>query len=165
MYIPRERCRGSQILEFTLAAIPLIFFLIGIFGVGIGMWGYHSIAAGVKNAARIASVRGAGCASQPCATTIGYYAQMMLSTGVPLASTVTFTSAGGSQTCDPLSDCVNSAAAGVVWPSLPGTTAGSDITISATFPFRALLPMLTMAGTATIGSGTFGATSQQMVLF
>jgi hypothetical protein len=98
------------------------------------MWGYHSIAAGVKNAARIASVRGAGCANQPCANTIGYYAQMMLSTGVPLASTVTFTSAGGSQTCDPLSDCVNGAAAGVVWPSLSGTIVGSDITISPTFP-------------------------------
>ena len=160
--MPRERRQGSQILEFTLAAIPLIFLLIGIFGVGIGMWGYHSIAAGVKNAARIASVRGAGCAGQPCATTIRYYARMMLASGVPLASTVTFTSAGGSQTCDPLSNCVDGDA---VWPSLPGTTAGSDITISATLPFQALLPMVTIAGTATIGSGTFGATSQQMVLF
>ena len=165
MYMPRERRQGSQILEFTLAAIPLIFLSIGIFGVGIGMWSYHSIAAGVKNAARIASARGAGCAGQPCATTIRYYARMMLASGVPLASTVTFTSAGGSQTCDPLSNCVNGAAAAVVWPSLPGTTAGSDITISATLPFQALLPMVTIAGTATIGSGTFGATSQQMVLF
>ena len=164
--MPRERRQGSQILEFTLAAIPLIFLLIGIFGVGIGMWGYHSIAAGVKNAARIASVRGAGCAGQPCATTIRYYARMMLASGVPLASTVTFTSAGGSQTCDPLSHCVDGDADDdIVWPSLPGTTAGSDITISATLPFQALLPMVTIAGTATIGSGTFGATSQQMVLF
>jgi hypothetical protein len=40
---------------------------------------------------------------------------------------------------------------------------GSDITISATLPFRALLPMLTIAGTATIGSERFGATSRQMV--
>jgi hypothetical protein len=53
------------------------------------MWGYHSVAAGVKNAAGIASVRGAGCADQPCATTIRYYARMMLSSGVPGASRVT----------------------------------------------------------------------------
>jgi Flp pilus assembly protein TadG len=157
-----DRRRGSQIVEFTLAAIPLIFFLIGIFGVGIGMWGYHSIAAGVKNAARVASVRGPGCAGEPCATTIGYYAQMMLSNGVPAASTVKFRSDGGDKTCDTLSECVGDA---TVWPSVAGTSLGSHVTISATFPFRALLPMLTIAGTATIGSETFGATSRQMVLF
>jgi Flp pilus assembly protein TadG len=154
--------RGSQILEFTLSAIPLIFFLIGIFGVGIGMWGYHSIAAGVKNAARIASVRGPGCAGQPCATTIGYYAQMMLSNGVPGASTVRFRSEGGDVTCDTLSACVGDT---TVWPSQAGTSLGSSVTISATFPFQVLLPMLTVAGTATIGPETFGATSRQMVLF
>ena len=100
----RDPRRGSQIVEFTLAAIPLIFLMIGIFGVGIAMWGYHSVAAGVKNAARAAAVRGAGCAGQPCATSIAYYAQMMISSGVPPASQVTFGSAGGSQTCNHLSD-------------------------------------------------------------
>ena len=159
----REPRRGSQIVEFTLAAIPLKFFLIGIFGVGIVMWGYHSVAAGVKNAARIASVRGAGCANKPCATTIGYYAQMMLSGGVPGASTVTFNSVGGGQTCSTLSGCANDDAD--VWPSLPGTISGTDVTISATFPFQALLPMVTIAGSTSIGSATFGATSQQRVLF
>jgi len=78
---------------------------------------------------------------------------------------VTFRSAGGSQTCDLLSDCVDGDADDdIVWPSLSGTTLGSDITISATFPFRPLLPMLTIAGTATIGSERFAATSRQMVL-
>jgi Flp pilus assembly protein TadG len=158
----RNRRRGSQIVEFTLAAIPLIFFLVGIFGVGIGMWGYHSLAAGVKNAARIASVRGLGCAGQPCATTIGYYAQMMLSSGVPGASTVTFRSAGGDATCATLSQCANDT---TVWPSLAGTIPGSHVTIYATFPFQALLPMVTIAGSSSIASGTFGATSRQMVLF
>jgi len=158
----REPRRGSQILEFTLAAIPLIFLLIGIFGVGIGMWSYHSIAAGVKNAARIASVRGAGCAGQPCATTIGYYAHMMLSNGVPAASTVRFKSSGASDiTCDKLSECVDDT---TVWPStVPSPT--SHVTISATFPFQALLPMATIAGSSTIGSETFGAESRQMVQF
>jgi TadE-like protein len=159
----RKPRQGSQILEFTLASIPLIFLSIGIFGVGIGMWGYHSIAAGVKTAARIAAVRGPGCAGQPCATTIGFYARMMVSSGVPGASRVTFRSAGGNKTCNPLSDCINDT--GDVWPSLPGTILGSDITISATFPFQALLPMLTVAGNATIRSERFGARSQQMVLF
>lgn len=158
----RDRRNGSQIVEFTLAAIPLIFFLIGIFGVGIGMWGYHSIAAGVKNAARVASVRGPGCAGEPCATTIGYYAQMMLSNGVPAASTVKFRSEGGNATCDTLSACVSDT---TPWPSTAGTSLGSHVTISATFPFQALLPMLTIAGTSTIGSEIFGATSRQMVLF
>jgi len=158
----RERRRGSQIVEFTLASIPLIFFLIGIFGVGIGMWGYHSVAAGVKNAARVASVRGPGCAGKPCATTIGYYAQMMLSSGVPGASTVNFTSAGGNASCETLSACVEDP---TVWPSKATTNLGSDVTISATFPFQALLPMATIAGNATIGSEIFGATSKQMVLF
>lgn len=159
----RDRRRGSQIVEFTLASIPLIFLSIGIFGVGIGMWSYHSVAAGVKNAARVAAVRGPGCAGKPCATTIGYYAHMLLSNGVPAASKVTFQSAGGNQTCDPLSSCADDT--DDVWPSLSGTTLGSDVTISASFPFQALLPMLTIAGTATIGSETFAATSKQMVLF
>jgi Flp pilus assembly protein TadG len=157
-----DRRRGSQIVEFTLAAIPLIFFLIGIFGVGIGMWGYHSVAAGVKNAARVAAVRGPNCAGKPCATTIGYYAHMMLASGVPGTSTVNFTSAGGNASCPTLSACANDT---TVWPSTAGTTWGSDVTISASFPFQALLPMATIAGTATIGSETFGATSTQMVLF
>jgi Flp pilus assembly protein TadG len=159
----QDRRRGSQIVEFTLAAMPLMFLLIGIFGVGIGMWGYHSVAAGVKNAARAAAVRGAGCAGKACATTVAYYARMMISSGVPAASTVTFLSAGGNQTCNPLSDCINDTS--VVWPSLPGTISGSDITISATFPFQVLLPMVTIAGSSRIGPETFGATSQQMVLF
>jgi Flp pilus assembly protein TadG len=158
----REPRRGSQILEFTLAAIPLIFFLIGIFGVGIGMWGYHSIAAGVKNATRVAATRGPSCAGEPCATTIGYYAKMMLASGVPSASTVIFTSGGGNATCATLSGCANDP---TVWPSTAGTTVGSDVTISASFPFQVFLPMLTMAGSSTIGSETFAATSQQMVLF
>jgi hypothetical protein len=158
----REPRRGSQILEFTLTGIPLIFFLIGIFGVGIGMWGYYSIAAGVKNATRIAATRGPSCAGQPCATTIGYYAKMMLAGGVPGASTVIFTSAGGSAACATLSGCANDP---TVWPSTAGTILGSDLTISATFLFQGLLPMVTIAGTASIGSETFGATSQQMVLF
>jgi hypothetical protein len=161
--MPRDRRRGSQIVEFTLAAIPLIFLTIGIFGVGIGMWSYHSVAAGVKNAARAAAVRGAGCAGQPCATTVAYYVKMMISSGVPAASRVTFQSAGGHKTCNHLSDCINDS--GVVWPSLSGTTQGSDITISATFPFQALLPMVTIAGSSSIASESFGATSQQMVLF
>ena len=63
----------------------------------------------------------------------------------------------------PSSDCVDGDGDDdIVWPSLSGTIVGSDITISATFPFRA---MLTIAGTATIGSERFGATSRQMVLF
>ena len=159
----RKPRKGSQIVEFTLAAIPLIFLSIGIFAVGIGMWGYHSIAAGVKTAARIAAVRGPGCAGQPCATTIGFYAQMLISSGVPGASRVSFRSAGGNKTCNPLSDCIGDT--GDVWPSLPGTILGSDIIISASFPFQALLPMLTVAGRATIESERFGARSQQMVLF
>jgi len=130
--------------------------LIGIFGVGIGMWSYHSIAAGVKNAARIASVRGAG------STTIGDYAHMMLSSGVPGASTVRFKSSGASDiTCDKLSECVSNS---TVWPST-APSATSHITISASFPFQALLPMATIAGSSTIGSETFGAESRQMVQF
>lgn len=158
----REPRRGSQIVEFTLTAIPLIFFLIGIFGVGIGMWGYHSLAAGVKNAARVASTRGSSCAGMPCATTIGYYAHMMMASGVPGATSVTFNSGGGTASCPVLSGCVNDP---TVWPSTSGTTWGSDVTITAYFPFQAFLPMATLAGTSVIGSETFAATSQQMVVF
>ena len=87
---------------------------------------------------------------------------MMLSNGVPRASTAKFRSEGGDKTCDTLTACIGDT---TVWPSQAGTTLGSHVTISATFPFQALLPMLTIAGTATIGSETFGATSRQMVLF
>jgi Flp pilus assembly protein TadG len=154
--------KGSEILEFTLTSIPLIFLLTGTFQVGIGMWGYHSLAEGVKTAARLAAVRGPGCAGKSCATTVGTYVSIMLGSGVPGNANVTFTAAGATYTCNPLTSCSGSSS---VWPSLSSTTLGSDVVVTATYQFRTLLPMVTMGGSASIGSQTFGAKSRQMVVF
>src|SRR5882762_5274489 len=57
----RDRCRGSNILEFTLVGIPLVFILISTFEMARGMWNYHVMAYAVKEGTRYASVHGNNC--------------------------------------------------------------------------------------------------------
>ena len=162
----RQGRKGNAIVEFTLVAIPFIFILISISEMCRGMWDYHSLAEAVKVACRNASTRGADCAGQACATSIGALSTTIsgFAVGMPASALdVTFTSAAGSVTCNPLSTCTSS---GTVWPPSGGNSVGSNISISASYNFTSMIMMFVPGKTGVQFSGvTFSAKSEQMIVY
>jgi Flp pilus assembly protein TadG len=162
----RKSERGSAMVEFTLSSIPLMFVIVSILGMGIVMWNYHTLAKAVKITAREASSHGAGCVGKSCAWTVGTAATMLSAQaiGVPVGKVnVTFTSAGLTQTCNPLSACTGSSAA---WPSLAANVAGStDVSITASYTPLAAIRMFTLKGAANFASVTLAANSRQLVVY
>lgn len=164
--------RGSVMLEFTLCAIPLIFVIISLFWMGMGMWQYHTLAEAVNETARYASLHGADCAGQTCATTVQQIANILAGRAIGIPSSrlnVILTSVAQNYSCNPLSGCQSNSG---TWPSLAGNTAisasnaGTDISISATFVFSSPISVwVPMHGSVQFGSVTLGANSTQPVIY
>ncbi len=159
--MPRAR-HGNTILEFTLAAIPMIFAQISIVEICRGMWDYHSLAQAVKAASRLASTRGAGCAAAGCTVTVGQIAANAV--GMPATSlNVTLTSNAGTVSCAPLSNCLADSGS---WPPAGGNAVGSDIVVSGSYIFNSALTMFVPGKGGTQFSGvTFKAYSRQVVVY
>lgn len=153
-------------MEFTLAAIPLIFVMISLVEICRGMWDYHSLAEAVKVASRSAATRGANCAGQGCATTVGQITTMIsnYALGMPASAlNVTLTSAAGNVTCNPVSTCL---ASGTAWPPAGGNAVGSDIVISASYTFSSTISMFVPGkGGMHFSDVTMTASSRQVLLF
>lgn len=157
-------------VEFMLCAIPLLFVTFSVFWAGMGMWEYHTLAEAVNETARFASVHGADCASQTCATTVEQIANTLAAraVGIPTGGmNVTLTSSAKSYTCNPLSSCQTNSSA---WPSLAGNTAwgntGTNITISATYQLTGPINMYVPGhGSVQFAGITLGAQSTQPVLY
>jgi len=162
----RRTSRGNSLIEFTLAAIPLIFVLISTVEICRGMWDYHSLAQAVKMAARAASTKGAGCAGQGCAMNVDQVAHLVnaYALGMPAANlNVTLTSAAGSVTCNPLNSCYGNSA---TWPPSGGNTVGQTITIAGSYAFTSAIAMYAPGAGAMKFSGvTLTASSQQAIQF
>ena len=161
--------RGGAVVDFTLVGIPLVFVLISTFEMARGMWIYHTLAHAVTEGARFASVRGRGCTVPPnaCGGTVGQVAQAVARAGVGLIPDdldVTLTSAAGSLPCSPLRSCLADSTA---WPPAGNNTAGSEIGIRATYPFRSALAMFWPgAGRGRVfGAIEFGAESRERIHF
>ena len=159
----RQRQRGSSIIEFTFSAIPLMFIIVSIFGMSITMWNYHTLAEAVKVTTREAASHGADCVGKSCSWTLGTAATYLSShaIGVPVGKlNATFTSAGSTQTCNPVSTCTSSA---TVWPTLSTNVAGTtDITVTASYtPIEAI----GMMGFGTFSWSTLSAKSRQLVVY
>jgi Flp pilus assembly protein TadG len=158
--------RGNALVEFSLAAIPLIFIQISIVEICRGMWDYHSLAQAVKAASRSAATRGAGCATSGCAITVGQIATTIsaYAVGMPASSlNVTLTSNAGTVSCSPLSTCTSNSS---VWPPSGGNSVGSDIVISGSYNFSSVLMMFVPGTGGMQFSGvTLTATSRQPLLF
>ena len=158
--------KGNAAIEFTLAAIPLIFIQISIVEICRGMWDYHSLAQAVKAATRSVATRGADCAGTGCATTVGQIATTIsgFAIGMPASAlNVTLTSNAGTVTCNPLSTCLSSA---TVWPPAGGNAVGSDIIISGSYNFTSMLMMFVPGTNGMQFSGvTFKAESRQVILY
>lgn len=147
----------------------MVFLLVSLIQMSVTMWYYHTLAEAVSYATRVAASRGAGCAGKTCATTIGSMAQVVASRAIGLPSSainVTFSSSAAGTTavtCNPLSSCLTNATA---WPSVAANTAGTDLTIRASY--AATLPMAMFApkwGAQRFNNGTLAAQSRQMVVY
>lgn len=177
-----KRERGAAMLEFALAAVPMICFLLAIFEMCLAMWSYHTLATAVEEGARYTSTKGQGCTytGNSCRVTIGTIVQDILTAGPgidPSRLALTFhSSATGTTdvTCNPASSCVSSTTA---WP--PGRVSSGPpavygyipdidyIDISATYPSPVPITRIFWPGQAVagIGSLTFSATSRQLIQF
>jgi Flp pilus assembly protein TadG len=163
----RDRCRGSNILEFTLVGIPLLFILISTFEMARGMWNYHSMAYAVKEGTRYASVHGTNCAApNTCTVTVAQITQHILDSGAGLfydQLTLTFTSTGGSITCLATTCLTNN----TVWPQAGSNAVGQNITIRGTYPFTSAISMFWpgSGGAMQAASTLFPASSRETVQF
>jgi Flp pilus assembly protein TadG len=158
--------KGSSAVEFTLAAIPMLFVQISLVEICRGMWDYHSLAEAVKVTSRAVATRGADCAGLGCSMTVGQVAQLVANYAVgmpPSALNVTLTSNAGNVSCTPLSSCLGNSA---VWPPSGGNSVGSDIVISGSYAFTSALSMFVPGtGGMRFSAVTFTAQSRQTLLF
>jgi hypothetical protein len=150
-------------VEFTLAAVPMIFATMSVVWIGLGMWEYHTLAMAVGQTTRYAAVHGAGCAGQTCAITLDQLAKTLAgrAVGIPAHQiSVTLTSSAKSYSSALLDSYYGNTTA---WPSLAGNTAvTTNITITATYSFSSGIAML---GGVNVGALNLGATSTQPVLY
>lgn len=159
----RER-GGTSLVEFTLVGIPMIFLLISTFEISRGMWIYHTLAFGVKEGTRYASVHGQTCSIAPnnCTVTVAQVAQQIENfTGglLPGQLTLTLTTTGTSKTCT-ITNCLldNS-----TWPPAPDNAPGNDIQISGRYPFQSAISMFWPGAGPSVGVATvnFGASARE----
>jgi Flp pilus assembly protein TadG len=171
-----SRRRGSAVLEFTLAGIPLMFVLISTVEMSRGMWLYHTLAYAVNEGARYATMHGNGCVTSPanCGVLISDIAGKIKSAGVGIDGNVMqVTFASSTRTVGPksltaaLSDSTN-------WPTNAsgtapdaGGAAGQPVTITSTYLFRSTIAMFWPGRTAPLMFGSFNmyAASRQRILF
>jgi Flp pilus assembly protein TadG len=163
--------RGSAVIEFTMAGIPLMFLMFSTLELSIGVWNYFTIDHAANVAVRYAAVHGATCAASgnTCTVTVGQIATVLqnAATGVPPANVnVTLTTNSGATTsCTPLTNCTSN---GTTWPpsSNNDNAVGKNITISATYNFATALGMFWFRdGTVKFGPVRFDAISTQQILY
>jgi hypothetical protein len=130
--VHRRRRRGSNLIEFTLAGIPLIFVLVSIIEIARVMWAFHTVAYGVKEGVRFAQVHGINCVSvatpNNCPTTIAQVTRVIRDAAVgldPAQTSLTFTP--GTTDSTPTKCSMGGAGAGDC-PQLTGTWPPNDST-------------------------------------
>ncbi len=171
----RKRQRGSSLLEFTLAGIPMIFVWISIVQIAIGMWRYHTLQFAVKQTGSYVAVHGSDCSlpGNSCAIQIQQAAQVLQSNAIgipPDLISVTFqvyqpdhTTAYGSPVSCTLDNCLTNA---TVWPPAGWNDPGYDIEISATYNFQSMVAMFVPGkGGSAVAGQNLPAYTRQMILF
>jgi Flp pilus assembly protein TadG len=164
----RRRSRGSTILEFALAGIPMIFTFISIVEMGRAMWTYETLAYATKEVDRYIAVHGTHCGSgtNNCKLTVGNVATAAQNFAIGLTPgdlNVTLTSPSTTYNCNPVSSYTSNSNP---WPPVADTTVGTVIQVRMQYQFNSALAMV-WPGTKPVAFGTFnmGAYSKQRVLF
>jgi Flp pilus assembly protein TadG len=122
------RERGSALVEFAIASSVALTMIFGIIDFGRGLYTYHLVANAARAGSRYAIVRGSACTVTGCPATtddIQTYVRGLAPGVDPNSLAVTTTWPGGN-------GCIGAATNG------PGCT----VTVSVTYPFRFLVPML-----------------------
>src|SRR5436190_20757503 len=163
--------RGSTLIEFTLAGIPLLFLVIFTIQLSLAMWNYHTLAYAVNQGARYTALRGQGCTSNgnTCGASVGTIATEIANSAIGIPSSqvsVTLTTASGqTRTCSPLSSCLSDSTA---WPPAANSdnVPGKNISVSARYVFPSMLAIFWPgAGTSDFGIIALPASATQQVLF
>ncbi len=158
-------------MEFVLGGIPIIFMIISIIEVSRGMWTSNTLSFAVTEASRMAIVHGQNCSTSPnsCSITVGNIAQRIADSSQGLLAnqmTVTLLSTGDgvSITCNPLSSCLGNSS---LWPVFPGNSPGTDIIVTAVYPFSSPMAIFFpgFTGSAAFGTANLPATSQGRIQF
>ena len=139
----RDRGRGQALVEFSLALIPFLLILMGIFDLGRGIYMNNGVSEAAREIARTTAVH--PCRTSPCtlgnstetAATIAVQKGLIPGLGSP-ASSITFT-------CTSISDAT-------VVPSSGACTSGSYVKVTVTVPYSAITPLLSMVAPSTLSS-------------
>lgn len=175
----RKSRGGQSLLEFTFVGIPMIFMLVSVFEISRGMWTYNTLAHAAKEGVRYAIVHGVNCgkngntctvglgpSTNACNNTNSTITEVIRCAGVgldPAATTVSFTSASGTQGPYALN---SSSIPSAQWPPAGDNLGGQAITIELRTPFISALAML-WPGSAPVRftSGTLPASSSDLIQF
>jgi Flp pilus assembly protein TadG len=172
MSISNKGTRGSAHVEFALCAVFMIFLLISIFDMARGLWINHTVAEAVRDGTRYAIVRGAGYVDPTTNTrlsgaTVGAVTKVVCdaATGLgnpsePKLMLKLYSNAGVIP-----SDCSNTSDP-TIWPPDGVANAGSEIGISATYPYNSMVVMF-FPGAQGVQFGKYilGSTARETIVF
>ncbi len=166
---PKNKTRGSSILEFAFTGVPLIFMWISTAQMSLGMWHYHTLQYAIKATGLYLSQHGSDCGgSNNCLTTIEGLAAIMKtnSAGIPASSinmtfksvsTTDHTTALTTVTClltntgTPSSGCDQNS---TQWLPSTANSVGSEFEIQAAFQWS---PAIGIVAPGSGSSFTFGS--------
>lgn len=164
----KDKRRGSQLIEFTLLGVPIMFLSLGAVEVSLVMWDYHTTAEAVQVSARYISMHGSTCTQNgnSCTITVGNIVSYMESNEVgldPSKLDVTLTSTSSSVPCNPLNSCASSTS---TFPPTSDSAPGNDVQVTATYAMNNPLVLFWPgAANKAMKALTLGATSTQRIVF
>ena len=145
--------------------------LISVIEVSRAMWVSNTLSYAVTEASRMAIVHGQNCATTPnsCSITVGNIAHRIADSSqglFPDQMNVTLLSSGDGVTitCNPLSSCLSNSS---VWPAFPGNSPGTDILVTAVYPFTSVMAIFFpgSAGSTSGVTANLPASSQGRIQF
>jgi Flp pilus assembly protein TadG len=156
----RKSQSGNSLIEFSLAAIPILFTTLTIVLTSIAMWQLHCLAYASEMTANYASVHGATCAQNGnnCTVTIGDMAFYFTSNALALNQhnvSVSFKDGSGTTSCNPLISCASNS---TQFPASSNNKVGSDVTVSVSYTLMNPIPLYAH-------NFTLSAMSRQRILF
>jgi hypothetical protein len=139
----RDRTPGQALVEFSLALIPFLLILMGIFDLGRGIYMSNGVSQAAREIARTTAVH--LCKTSPCtlgnsvetAATIAVQKGLIPGFGSP-SSSITFA-------CTSISDTT-------VIPDEGACPSGSFVKVTVSVPYQAITPLLSMVAPTTLVS-------------
>lgn len=152
-----------------MIAIPVIFLTLSTIEASLAMWQFHTMQYAIELVDRYVTTHGRGCTQNgnACSLTVGNVASMIVSQARaldPAKLNITLTTHSSTTTCAPVNTCLTST---TQFPNATDNGVNLDVTIAATYPISAPMPMVWpgAGSTSSVGTFTLGATTRQRILF